>query len=302
MAAGPALELGELSGRDTSVGAIERQLASLRYASARDGGALRTSVLTHVAWVPPEWDEAAHGVLEGLAERHPSRVILLLPELDADEDGIDADVSLQCFRMPGQEQHVCSEVIELRLRGARAVAPASIVTPLFIPDLPVFLRWRGRPRFGETSLDGLLDAVDRLVVDSAEWPDVPAAYGELAAVFDRAAVSDIAWRRTLRWRHELARMWPEIAEARRLAVTGPLADALLLRGWLRDRLDAEFELDHERADTVQSIAVDGEPVPVPRGEPPSASDLLSDELDQFGRDRIYERAAIAAAGAEATGR
>ena len=35
--------------------------------------------------------------------------------------------------------------------------------------------------------------------------------------------------------------------------------------------------------------VDGEPV-APPGEPPSASDLLSAELDQFGRDRVYEAA------------
>ena len=35
--------------------------------------------------------------------------------------------------------------------------------------------------------------------------------------------------------------------------------------------------------------VDGEPVATP-GDPPSASDLLSAELDQFGRDRVYEAA------------
>ena len=42
--------------------------------------------------------------------------------------------------------------------------------------------------------------------------------------------------------------------------------------------------------------VDGEPVASP-GEPLSASELLSAELDQFGRDRVYE-AAVRAAGAQ----
>jgi hypothetical protein len=40
--------------------------------------------------------------------------------------------------------------------------------------------------------------------------------------------------------------------------------------------------------------VDGEPVEPPRGGPPSPSDLLSAELDVFGRDPIYEAAVTAA--------
>jgi hypothetical protein len=38
------------------------------------------------------------------------------------------------------------------------------------------------------------------------------------------------------------------------------------------------------------VLYDGEPVAPPRGGPPTASDLLSAELDQFGRDRVYEAA------------
>ena len=35
-------------------------------------------------------------------------------------------------------------------RKRRPKAPASVVVPLQLPDLPVFLRWRGRPPFGRT--------------------------------------------------------------------------------------------------------------------------------------------------------
>jgi hypothetical protein len=45
------------------------------------------------------------------------------------------------------------------------------------------------------------------------------------------------------------------------------------------------------------VDVDGEPAPFPPGDPPDPSDLLSDELDTFGRDRVYEEAARAAASA-----
>jgi hypothetical protein len=40
---------------------------------------------------------------------------------------------------------------------------------------------------------------------------------------------------------------------------------------------------------VRAIWVDGKPVAWP-GESPTGSDLLSAELDQFGRDPVYEAA------------
>ena len=43
-------------------------------------------------------------------------------------------------------------MISLRLCGARAAAPASVVMPLLVSDLPVFLRWRGPLPFGAAEL------------------------------------------------------------------------------------------------------------------------------------------------------
>ncbi len=290
-----AAVLDDWTGEDVTVRDVERRARELRAALAGDGEThLRTSVLTHVAWVPPEWEQAAVDTLEGLAERHPSRAILLLPEGDAEADGIDAQVAVRCFALAGQARNVCSEVIELRLRGRTTAAPASIVAPLLIADLPVFLRWRGRPDFGGQGFQGLVDLVDRLVVDSGEWRDVGGGYRELASLFAQVAVSDIAWARGLPWRRRLAELWPEIARISRLDVTGPEADALLLVGWLRSRLGSEIELRREDARRIDRVAVDGEPVSPPLDPPQSASDLLSDELDQFGRDRIYEEAVRAA--------
>lgn len=268
----PVAHADEWTGRDVKVSAIERELVALR----RDTMDLRTSVMTHMAWAPPEWQDAARRTLAGMAERHPSRTILLFPQPGSGRDALDAGLSLQCFTLPGLERHVCSEVIELFLHGDRAAAPASIVLPLVIPDLPVFLRWRGRPDFGEPRFEGLVDAVDRLVVDSAEWPDVPQAYGELARYFDRVAVSDIAWARTIAWRRVLAREWPQLPAA----LAGPPAEAALVAGWLRSRAGAE--VDVEQADSLPHVVDD------------SPSELLSRELDRFSRDPVYEEAARAA--------
>ena len=276
-----------------SIAEIERELGSLRVDPETGEPFQRTSVMTHIAWVPEAWVEAAEDVLAGLAERHPSRTIVLIPQPDED-DGLDARVEVDGFPV-GDGREVCTETIRLRLCGKRAQAPASVVAPLLLPDLPVFLRWRGLPPFGERPFEQLVETVDRVVVDSTEWPGLPGPYAELAGVFDRAAVSDIAWARTSRWRAQLATLWPGIADVRRITVTGTEAQAVLLAGWLRSRLQRGVELSHTPSDRLVGVDVDGEPTPFPPGDPPDPADLLSDELERFTRDRVYEDAVRATA-------
>jgi glucose-6-phosphate dehydrogenase assembly protein OpcA len=271
-----------------SVREIERELGTLRIAPGADVPYQRTSVMTHTAWVPPEWVEAAEDVLAGLAERHPSRTIVLFPEPEA-EDGLDADVEVEVYPV-GEDRQVCTETIRIRLNGNRAQAPASVVEPLFLPDLPVFLRWRGVPDFGAASFESMLGVIDRLVVDSTEWPDLQSGYAQLTRTFDRVVVSDIAWARTSRWRHQLASLWPGIAEVKRIGVTGTAPQAALLAGWLRSRLGHPVELEHEQSDHLVAVELDNEPAPFPPGDPPPPADLLSEQLDRFERDRIYEDA------------
>lgn len=278
----------EWTGRDVTISEIERELAQLRSESMD----LRTSMMTHLGWAPPEWQEAARETLAGLAELHPSRTILLFPQEDG-RDALDADVAIECYSLPELERNVCTEVIELRLHGSLAAAPASVVLPLVLPDLPVFLRWRGRPDFGSPAFEQLVDVVDRLVVDSREWGDVAECYPELAPYFDRVAISDIVWGRTLRWRRAIAELWPGVSAADELHVRGPLPESLLLRGWLASRLDRDVALRHEPAEDVELLAIDGRGVTA-REEHRSASDLLSLELDRFSRDEVYERAVAAA--------
>ncbi len=272
----------------TSIREIERQMSALRAEPATATPYQRTSVMTHTAWVPEEWVEAAEDVLTGLAERHPSRTIVLFPQ-PHEEDGLEGEVDLEVYPV-GEERAICTETIRIRLKGARAAVPASVVEPLLLPDLPAFLRWRGLPPFGDDYFEGLIGLVDRLIVDSTEWPDLPGSYRGLTGIFDRVAVSDIAWARTSRWRPQLASLWPEIAKVKHIRVTGTAAQAHLLAGWLRSRLQHAVELEHEPSDRLVGVDLDGEPAPFPPGDPPSGADLLSEELDQFGRDRIYEDA------------
>jgi Glucose-6-phosphate dehydrogenase subunit N-terminal domain/Glucose-6-phosphate dehydrogenase subunit C-terminal domain len=284
------------SGDNVTVGDIERGLAGLRSGNDLEGTPLlRTSVMTHLAWLPHDWVERGRETLAGLGEGHPSRTILLVPKPHAEDDRLDATVWLERLTSGADDAQIATEVVELHLLGARARAPASIVEPLLIFDLPVFLRWRGLPPFGSGELDQLVEVTDRLIVDSTEWPELPGPFGELAGLFARAAVSDIAWARTSRWRAHLATFWPEIDGVRTITVRATAAQAHLLRGWLSSRLRHPVGLEHEPAERLEGVALDGEPVPLPPGDPPSPSDLLSDELDNYDRDRVYEDAVAAAA-------
>lgn len=271
---------------------VERELGQLRAASTEPGEhpRLRTSVMTLMAWVPERWVEAATDTLAGLAERHPSRTILLFPRREDPRDALDAEVDLRCFLRGGEEHEICSEVIAIRLCGRRSSAPATVVEPLLVPDLPVFLRWRGECPFGAPELEELVDVADRLVVDSSEWPEIDSGYERITELFERIIVSDIAWARTEPWRLAIAALWPDVADASTLHVAGPRAEAMLLARWLSARLGREFELEQEPAGEIELVEVDGRQAAADRFERRSASDLLSDQLEIFGRDRVYEEA------------
>jgi glucose-6-phosphate dehydrogenase assembly protein OpcA len=273
---------------DTTIAAVERALNE-----ERPEGVQRTSVMTHLVWAPKQWLSAAERTLAAMEERHPSRTVILTPE-PRRKSGLDAVVDVVTHEMEGSDRCVSSEVIELRLKGGHAQAPASIVMPLLIADLPVFCRWRGEPPWGTGELEQLVRTVDRLVVDSTEWKGLPLAYERLGTLFDRVTVSDIAWTRTRDWRGRLGGLWPDIRLAARLEVTGPQAEALLLAGWLRSRLRKHVDLDVRPGKTLRRVAVDGERIDPPGGDPPTPADLLSEQLDVFSRDRIYEEAVAAA--------
>src|SRR5258707_11962505 len=117
-----------------SVREIEREVAALRIAPGSDVPFQRTSVMTHTAWVPEEWVEAAEDVLAGLAERHPSRTIVLFPQSAG--DGLEGKVESDSFPT-SLGLMICTDTIRIRLHGTSAEHPASVVEPLLVSHLPV---------------------------------------------------------------------------------------------------------------------------------------------------------------------
>jgi hypothetical protein len=88
----------------------------------------------------------------------------------------------------------------------------------------------------------------------------------------------------------VAALWPEVAGASRVRVAGAEAEALLLSAWLGARLGRKVELDHEPAGEIELVEVDGRSAVPEKPMAKTPSDLLSDQLEVFGRDRVYEEA------------
>ena len=112
-----ATSVNELSwlGEDVCLADVDTALARLRAKAADEAESMRTSVMTHIAWVPYGWREQARAALAGMAELHPSRTILLFPEPNADDNRIDARAEVERWEVPDTDRGP-------RDRGGRAHA------------------------------------------------------------------------------------------------------------------------------------------------------------------------------------
>jgi len=90
----------------------------------------------------------------------------------------------------------------------------------------------------------------------------------------------------------LAGYWPAVRE-QEIRIRGPRAESSLLRGWLAAQLRRAIRPVEPAGELA--VRLGGEELSAPDEETRSPSDLLSAELDNFARDRIYEAAVLAAA-------
>jgi glucose-6-phosphate dehydrogenase assembly protein OpcA len=241
----------------SSIDALERELARLRRAAvahARERGQTlaRASVLNLVVYSEREMHarRAARTVAD-LALRHPSRAIVLLG--DRNRDGVVASVQLHCH-VPQSDgaQPVLYEQILARVRGDFDERVASVVIPLLVPDLPVFLWWTGTPPSDARHLDDLVTLADRFIIDSADFARADRTLPEVARLArHRVAITDLNWARLTHWRELIAQFFDVPAWRPFLdGITGIRAgfavdmdgrdihpsQALLLLGWLASRL------------------------------------------------------------------
>ncbi len=249
--------------RDTTVTAVEQQLDRILHEMARpvaggvdESGAShpppRASVLNLVVHADEEGEaEQAAALMTALAHRHPSRTLLLIPAPNAPSTGLDASIRTHSGTRSSGVGSYCVQQVQFHVRGASALHLASVVEPLLISNLPCFLWWLGRP---PASSEPLLSACDRLIVDSADFPDALTGLAGLVACAATGGdapldLGDLGWRRIAAWCQLVAQFFdPHDARAyqrqvRRVLVeyaspTATLGAApLLLVGWLASRLE-----------------------------------------------------------------
>jgi glucose-6-phosphate dehydrogenase assembly protein OpcA len=244
-------------GQATSIAALDRELSRLRraavaHAKERGHTLARASVLNLVVYAEREnHARRAARTVADLALRHPSRAIILLG--DRDREGVVASVQLH-VHVPQSDgaQPILYEQILARVSGDFDERVASVVIPLLVPDLPVFLWWTGTPPSDARRLDDLVTLADRLIVDSADFARADRTLPEVARLVRfHVGITDLNWARLTHWRELIAQFFDVPAWRPFLdGVTGIRAgfavdmdgrdihpsQALLLLGWLASRL------------------------------------------------------------------
>ncbi len=229
----------------------------------------RASVLNLIVTVVDSGaaDRVVHA-MENLGIRHPSRAIVLVADHEATGTALDARISTHCHPVPSApEERICYEEVVLTVRGEAAEHLSGVVAPLLIHDLPTSAWWPGDPPFNHPVFDQLVDVCDRLIVDSSDFGDLLGGLRRLRSLTDRCGIGDLAWERLSGWQERIAQFFdaprfrrylPNLnrmviryavptghgerrrrddAEAVAPDVAAPMAEPMLLAGWIASRLD-----------------------------------------------------------------
>ncbi len=229
----------------------------------------RTSVLNLIVTVVDSAaaDRAVHAMMS-LGIRHPSRAIVLVADHEARGDPLDARISTHCHTVPGSpDERICYEEVVLTVRGESAEHLSGVVAPILIHDLPTSVWWPGDPPFRHPVFDQLADVSDRLIVDSSDFGALLAGMRRLSSLREQIGIGDLAWERLAGWQERIAQFFdtprfrrylPNLnrmviryavptghgsrrrrqdADAVAPDVAAPMAEPVLLAGWIASRLD-----------------------------------------------------------------
>lgn len=241
------------------VSAIERSFAELWRQENDDGEGLVTraalwNVVAHT-WTS-EQQTFATETLAKASEAVPQRTIVVRADPDAKDD-MTSWISANCHMLAGTRQ-VCSEEVVIVAEGERVHHVAPLVAALLLPDMPVAVWWLGElPGNRESYVTPLLDAADRLIVDSSHFNSAD-DLTLLARIAEETttAPADLNWVRLEEWRAATAAIFdpPSMRERlhaiRGVRITiagersfGSAAEGFLYAAWLTAQLGCELELD-----------------------------------------------------------
>ncbi|MDR1392929.1 MAG: glucose-6-phosphate dehydrogenase assembly protein OpcA [Bifidobacteriaceae bacterium] len=235
----------------TSSAQVANLLAELR----QDGGVAALSrVLSLVIQCDAASIETSIQAANQASVEHPCRVVVLTSEEPAAPASMDAQIRV------GSDAGA-SEVIVLRLRGAPGGHLDAVVTPLLLPDAPVFVWWPGE-RPAKPANDPLGRLASRRITDAAAFdqraaaPTQRRAQLELLASGYTSGDSDLGWTRLTPWRSQLAAavQFGTPGLIRSATVTGPsFSGCELMAVWLAWRLGVPVRRELTDGDFLTAV-------------------------------------------------
>jgi glucose-6-phosphate dehydrogenase assembly protein OpcA len=277
--------------------------AELLQARRRAGSPAQGMVLTLIIVCDESEYPKAMEASMAAGREHPSRILLVVtaPGRSA---GLDADLHLG-EGTPG-------EVVVIRMRGAVASHPASVIRPLLLPDSPVVIWWPGKAPNNQAG-DELAQLAMRRLTDASASPR-PLLTLKARARDYTPGDTDLSWTRLTPWRALLAAALDQYpAKIKSVLIEAdkgnPSAD--LLAAWLKSRLKVDVtrkisngpgltavrmataagDIAITRPDGLLAYyAVPGQPERLVALKRRDYTELISEELRRMDADDVYERA------------
>jgi len=233
---------------------------------------------------------------------HPSRILLVVTAVGRSAS-LDAEVHIG-EGTPG-------EVVVIRMSGAVAAHPASVIRPLLLPDSPVVIWWRGKAP-SDQAADELAQLALRRLTDAAASPRPLTALKALARTY-APGDTDLSWTRLTPWRALLAAaldQYPSKIKSVHIESERRNPSADLLAAWLRSRLKVDVtqkssqgpgltavrlttaagDIAITRPDgLLASYAVPGQPERLVALKRRDFNELISEEMRRMEADVVFER-------------
>src|SRR5436853_2194811 len=211
-----AVSLSATKGID--VGKIEKELAAMwKPADGSKEGSAESGVTRACAWnllvyssVTDDRTEMEE-ILAAVCEDHPSRTLWLMADRETADANLDAYVSTRCRMLGGGRRQICGEQVTIEASGGALENVGSAISPLLVPDVPVFLWWKDIPHYEDDLFNRMTAMSDRIVIDSAFFDHPFADMRRLAEIIREGkllmTVSDLNWGRLTAWRTLMASFW-----------------------------------------------------------------------------------------------
>lgn len=197
-------------GQPVAIAEIDRELRKLWEA---DDAATNASLMNFAIYSEVASDlEKNSEAIQKLTRDNACRAILIGMDRLSPEMSMEAWITAHCHLSDGAKS-VCCEQISFLLKGKAIGRLRNTVFAHLNSDLPLVFWWQGE--LSDLFEERLYSLMDRLIVDSLVWSDVPAGFQKLTEAVQNSrcqiGVQDLAWTRTYHFRLGIAGLFDDSA-------------------------------------------------------------------------------------------